>query len=157
MAPNLLARREDARRPRQRLLKKRTSRQSRAEHRDRIGSPFLSVTCRFHTHHPCFAFSPRHTRRPNVGRRPARGLENPRSDSNERTCTMNVTISAWQQSATCIWCQKDDEAVTVTFESGFLRDSDLCWKCLKQALRVHHQQQHADPKRKSESPRGASS
>jgi len=70
---------------------------------------------------------------------------------------MNVTISAWLDSATCTWCQKDGEAVTVTFESGFLRDSSLCWKCLKQALRVHHQQQQAEPKRKGEFAKAASS
>jgi hypothetical protein len=60
---------------------------------------------------------------------------------------MNVTISAWHESATCTWCQKDGEAVTVTFESGFLRDSDLCWKCLHQAVRVHHTQQAETKKR----------
>lgn len=71
---------------------------------------------------------------------------------------MNVTISAWHESATCTWCQKDTEAVTVTFDSGFLRDSNLCWKCMKQALRVHHQQQQqAEPNRKGVFAKAASS
>lgn len=94
---------------------------------------------------------------PKIGDGPATVVHDPVFDFSERVFTMNVTISAWHESATCTWCQKDGEAVTVTFESGFLRDSDLCWKCLKQALRVHHQQQQAEPKRKSESAKTASS
>jgi len=69
---------------------------------------------------------------------------------------MNVTISAWHESETCTWCQKNGEAVTVTFDSGFLRDSSLCWKCLQQAVRVHHTQ-HGEPKKKPDGARATAS
>ena len=32
------------------------------------------------------------------------------------------------------------EAVTVEFYGGFLQKCPLCWKCVQQAIRVHHRQ-----------------
>jgi hypothetical protein len=69
-------------------------------------------------------------------------LERPDRDK-ERTVTMNVSISAWHDSGTCTWCQKEAEGVTASFDSGFLCNAQLCWKCLQQAVRVHASQETA--------------
>lgn len=63
---------------------------------------------------------------------------------------MNVTISSYQENESCTWCEKECEAVTVTFESGFLKNAPVCWKCLQKAVRVHHKQQsQASPRKQS--------
>ncbi len=54
---------------------------------------------------------------------------------------MQVVISAFHQSQSCTWCEKQTEAVTVEFYGGFLQNCALCWKCLQQAIRVHHRQE----------------
>ncbi len=69
---------------------------------------------------------------------------------------MNVTISSYQENETCTWCEKECEAVTVTFESGFLKNAPVCWKCLQKAVRVHHKQ-HSQTTRKGEDAKAASS
>ncbi len=53
---------------------------------------------------------------------------------------MKVMISAFHESESCTWCQKQTEAVTVEFYGGFLQKCPLCWRCLQQAIRVHHRQ-----------------
>lgn len=53
---------------------------------------------------------------------------------------MKALISALAEKATCTWCEKETEAVTVEFDGGFLTKGWLCWKCLQQATRVHHKQ-----------------
>jgi len=54
---------------------------------------------------------------------------------------MNVSMTDYHESETCTWCEKQGEAVTVTFQSGFLQNAPVCWKCLQKAVRVHHKQQ----------------
>lgn len=53
---------------------------------------------------------------------------------------MQATISAFYESDTCTWCEKQSEGVTVEFDNGFLQKGRLCFKCLQQAIRVHHKQ-----------------
>ena len=53
---------------------------------------------------------------------------------------MKALISALTEKATCTWCAKETEAVTVEFDGGFLSKGWLCWKWLQQATRVHHKQ-----------------
>ena len=53
---------------------------------------------------------------------------------------MQVMISDLYESQACAWCEKQTEAVTVEFYGGFLQKCSLCWKCLQQAVRVHHRQ-----------------
>lgn len=54
---------------------------------------------------------------------------------------MKVLISDYHDSAKCMWCKKETEAVTIEFDGGFLTKGCLCWKCLQQATRVHDKQQ----------------
>lgn len=54
---------------------------------------------------------------------------------------MNVQLTAWFENETCTWCEKPTEVVTATFDSGFLKNAPVCWKCLQKAVRVHHKQQ----------------
>ena len=54
---------------------------------------------------------------------------------------MKTLLTDLHDSAKCMWCEKTAEAVTVQFESGFLKKGELCWKCLQQAVRVHHRQE----------------
>lgn len=56
---------------------------------------------------------------------------------------MNVTLTEWQESATCCWCEKSRECVTVTFSDGFLKDVPMCWRCLQTAFKVRSLQ-HAE-------------
>lgn len=53
---------------------------------------------------------------------------------------MKAMISGYHKSTTCEWCEKSNEAVTIEFERGFLKQSALCFRCLQQAIRVHHKQ-----------------
>jgi hypothetical protein len=53
---------------------------------------------------------------------------------------MKALISAYYESAGCTWCNRTAECVTVQFDGGFLLKSELCFKCLQQAVRVHHKQ-----------------
>jgi len=59
---------------------------------------------------------------------------------------MKALISAFHESTKCMWCQKTSEAVTIQFDGGFLSQGELCWKCLQQATRVHHEQESATSK-----------
>lgn len=59
---------------------------------------------------------------------------------------MKALISAYYESASCAWCNKTAECVTVQFEGGFLHKSELCFKCLQQSVRVHHKQAGGDDK-----------
>jgi hypothetical protein len=58
---------------------------------------------------------------------------------------MDVKLTAWHASATCSWCEKDREAVTVDFADGFLRQAPLCWSCLQKAIKVRNRQAGAPP------------
>ena len=53
---------------------------------------------------------------------------------------MKVQLSDWHESATCCWCEKESECVTVTFSDGFLTNAAMCWKCLQTAFRVRSRQ-----------------
>lgn len=53
---------------------------------------------------------------------------------------MNVNLSAYRDSATCTWCERDKCCVTVSFSDGFLKSADLCWRCLQKAFRVRSRQ-----------------
>ena len=53
---------------------------------------------------------------------------------------MNIVLSEWHESTNCAWCERSKECVTADFGDGFITKSDLCWKCLQQALRVHAKQ-----------------
>ncbi len=58
---------------------------------------------------------------------------------------MHVVIILWHESATCCWCEKSRECVTLTFSDGFLTQSLLCWKCLQIAFKVRSRQQSDTP------------
>lgn len=45
----------------------------------------------------------------------------------------------------CGWCEKEKEAVTVTFADGFLKEAPLCWSCLQKAIRVRSRQEQTSP------------
>jgi hypothetical protein len=62
---------------------------------------------------------------------------------------MKVLMSGWSEEATCQWCTKSKECVTVAFDDGFLAAGHLCWKCLQQAVRV---QARKEPKPGSATP-----
>lgn len=49
---------------------------------------------------------------------------------------MQIEISDWTETGTCLWCSKEKESVTVTFDEGFLSAATLCWHCLQNAVRV---------------------
>lgn len=49
---------------------------------------------------------------------------------------MKTLITAWHESAQCVWCEKDKETVSVEFGDGFLTNSKICWRCLQKAIRV---------------------
>ena len=53
---------------------------------------------------------------------------------------MNASITAYHENVDCTWCEKPAEGITIDFDSGFLQNAPLCFKCLQQALRVHHKQ-----------------
>ena len=55
-------------------------------------------------------------------------------------------------SCKCTWCEKENEGVQTGFASGFLaKGTDLCFKCLHQALRVDHKQ--TSPKQATTGPK----
>ena len=64
---------------------------------------------------------------------------------------MKALITSYHDSATCAWCAKSTEAVTVEFGGGFLQKSDLCFRCLQQSVRVHHRQSQPAPPQPAES------
>lgn len=49
---------------------------------------------------------------------------------------MNVTLTAWHESASCSWCEKTKACVTTSFDDGFLQNVELCFGCLQQTLKV---------------------
>lgn len=49
---------------------------------------------------------------------------------------MKTLITAWHETAQCVWCEKEKEAVSVEFGDGFLSNSQICWRCLQKAIRV---------------------
>ena len=53
---------------------------------------------------------------------------------------MKALITAYCEAAKCTWCERDNEGVTVEFDGGFLIKGQLCFKCLQQAVKVHHKQ-----------------
>ena len=53
-----------------------------------------------------------------------------------RELTMKVVISGREDSAKCVWCEKDRECVKTTFSDGLFQNASLCWKCLQTAFRV---------------------
>ena len=63
---------------------------------------------------------------------------------------MNVTLSAWHQSAACCWCERTKECVTVEFADEFLSKGPLCWLCLQKAVRVRNKQQQSSKSAESQ-------
>ncbi len=53
---------------------------------------------------------------------------------------MRAMITAYNESTKCTWCERENEGVTVEFDGGFLSKGPLCFKCLQQAVKVHHKQ-----------------
>lgn len=53
---------------------------------------------------------------------------------------MNVQISDWSETDSCLWCSKQRECVTVDFDDSFLQKAPLCWPCLQNAIRVRSRQ-----------------
>lgn len=64
---------------------------------------------------------------------------------------MKVTLSEFHEAASCTWCEREIESVSATFESGFLTDAPMCWKCLQKAVRVYHRQQTKSRSKRSSS------
>ncbi len=62
---------------------------------------------------------------------------------------MHVHLTVWHDSATCVWCEKAKECVTVSFQDGFMKDTPLCWKCFAKAVKVRSQQEAKLPIPKS--------
>jgi len=58
---------------------------------------------------------------------------------------MHVTLSEWRESASCGWCEKDKECVSVSFDDGFLKQATLCWTCLQKAVKVRSRQEEPPP------------
>lgn len=56
---------------------------------------------------------------------------------------MHVTLTEYHESTSCVWCEKQKEAVTISFADGFLRDLPLCWACLQKAIKVRTRQDDA--------------
>ncbi len=63
---------------------------------------------------------------------------------------MKVSLTLWHDSATCTWCEKDKECVTTDFGDGFIRNSNLCWACLRKAMKVRAKQTEKTPESPSQ-------
>ena len=63
-----------------------------------------------------------------------------RTPSEKGIPLMEIHITAWHETATCTWCEKQKEAITANFADGFLRDATLCWRCLEKAVKVRSRQ-----------------
>lgn len=63
---------------------------------------------------------------------------------------MKALISERHTSATCVWCEKEKECVTVEFSDGFLSKSEICWRCLQKTVKVRSGQAVAKSKRSEE-------
>ena len=62
---------------------------------------------------------------------------------------MEIRITAWHESATCTWCEKQKEAINTDFADGFLHDAILCWRCLEKAVKVRSRQPNTPTAAKS--------
>ena len=60
---------------------------------------------------------------------------------------MKALITAYNEATKCTWCERDNEGVTIEFDGSFLKKGPLCFKCLQQAVKVHH--------KASQEPKGA--
>lgn len=67
---------------------------------------------------------------------------------------MNVTLTAWQDSTSCSWCEKTKPCVTTSFDDGFLQNVDLCFGCLQQTLKVRSRQDAGHDNTKSDRTKG---
>ena len=56
---------------------------------------------------------------------------------------MKALITAYNEATKCAWCEKENDGVTVEFDGNFLKKGPLCFKCLQQAVKVHHKQANA--------------
>lgn len=63
---------------------------------------------------------------------------------------MKALISERHANASCIWCEKDTECVTVEFSDGFLTKNAICWRCLQKAVKVRSIQTTGKTKRTDE-------
>ena len=55
---------------------------------------------------------------------------------------MNVSLTDWHEKQGCMWCEKERECVTVSFDDGFLKNAALCWGCLQKSVRVRSRHQN---------------
>lgn len=53
---------------------------------------------------------------------------------------MRVEITEYHEKETCLWCSREAEGVTATFDAGFLGKASLCFRCLQNATKVRAQQ-----------------
>lgn len=56
-----------------------------------------------------------------------------------------AAINEYCESLTCAWCERDGPGVVISFASGFLQNSPVCFKCMRQALVVNHRQNGSAP------------
>ena len=57
---------------------------------------------------------------------------------------MQVTLTAYHDSAACTWCERTKCCITVSFSDGFLQSAPLCWRCLQKAVKVRNRQHTGD-------------
>jgi hypothetical protein len=63
---------------------------------------------------------------------------------------MRAVITDFNETSSCLWCDRTAEGVQIAFEDFCIGEGHLCWKCLQQAVRVYHKQQPAtEPPRRS--------
>ena len=56
---------------------------------------------------------------------------------------MKALLTAWHESASCLWCEKNRECVSVDFGDGFLTRATMCWQCVQKAVKVRAQQERS--------------
>lgn len=62
---------------------------------------------------------------------------------------MRAVITDFNETSSCLWCDRTAEGVQIVFEEFAIGEGHLCWKCLQQAVRVYHKQQpSAEPQRR---------
>lgn len=65
---------------------------------------------------------------------------------------MQVTLTAWSDKETCIWCEKEKECVRADFGESFSGDAQFCWRCFQKAVKVQSQKTKRATRRTSAAP-----
>lgn len=52
-----------------------------------------------------------------------------------------VEITEYHESASCTWCDRTKECVTVEFDDGFPAKGPMCWSCLQKSVRARNRQE----------------